>query len=114
DIFSLSVTQTTLVAGTASANATLILQGGDVGLNSSSEVPDAIALFNTVNVPPILATNAGITVNAGATGTILQADLEVTDADNTPAQLTFTVTAIPTSGTLKLSGVAIASNDTFT
>ena len=48
-----------------------------------------------VNSAPSLATNAGSTVVQGSTDFITSGELQVTDADNTPAQLIYTVTTAP-------------------
>jgi VCBS repeat-containing protein len=64
------------------------------------------------NDPPLLGTNAGITVNEGATGGIATVALEVTDVDNVPADLAYTVTVVPGNGQLELTtgpGTAITS-----
>jgi hypothetical protein len=65
----------------------------------------------TVNVsaadqPPTVTTNTGLTVAEGGSGVITQADLETTDPDNSPDQLTYTATAGPAHGTLLLNGTA--------
>ena len=65
-----------------------------------------------VNSVPSLATNAGSTVVQGLTDLITSGELQVTDADNTPAQLIYTVTTAPLNGRLELTtapGVAITS-----
>jgi uncharacterized protein DUF4347/cellulose/xylan binding protein with CBM9 domain/cadherin-like protein len=68
-----------------------------------------------VNDEQVLATNTGTTVNEASTGNVITtAMLETTDADNTAAQLTYTVTAVVGNGTLRLSGAALGLNDTFT
>jgi hypothetical protein len=73
------------------------------------------ATFNitvtAVNQEEVLATNTPLTVAEGATGTISSARLRTTDADNTPAQLIYTITSGPTNGTVRLSG---AATTTFT
>jgi uncharacterized membrane protein len=64
------------------------------------------------NDPPLLGTNSGITVNEGATGGIATVALEVTDVDNVPADLAYTVTVVPGNGQLELTtgpGTAITS-----
>jgi hypothetical protein len=58
----------------------------------------------TVNQPPAVTTNTGLTVNQGATVPIVQADLEATDPDNSPAELTYTVSAGPGHGAILLGG----------
>ena len=67
-----------------------------------------------VNDAPVLATNAGLTVAEGASGTIGAARLQVTDADNTAAQIVFTLATVPTNGILRNNGATIAQGGTFT
>jgi VCBS repeat-containing protein len=62
----------------------------------------------------VLATNAGLTLNEGATATITNAELQVTDADNTATQIVFTVTTNTTNGELKKNGTTLNSSETFT
>ena len=65
-----------------------------------------------VNSVPTLATNVGSTVIQGSTDLITSGELQVTDVDNTPAQLTYTVTVGPVNGQLELTtapGVAVTS-----
>ena len=73
----------------------------------------------TVNVSasnnaPIISTNVTPTINEAGNVLITNALLQTTDIDNTPAQLTYTVTALTSNGSLLLSGVALAANSTFT
>jgi len=78
-------------------------------------VPDIGADENlAVNNPPILTTNAGLTVANGATGTIDNTKLLVSDTDNTPNQLTFTVGTAPTHGNLKKGAATLSGGGTFT
>jgi hypothetical protein len=79
------------------------------GLTSTATVTITVTAVNSV---PSLVTNAGSTVVQGLTDPITLAELHVTDADNTPAQLTYTVTTPPLNGRLELTtapGVAIMS-----
>ena len=73
------------------------------------------ATFNitvtAVNQEEVLATNTTLTMAEGATATITSAQLRTTDADNTAAQLIYTITSGPTNGTVRLSGV---TTTTFT
>jgi hypothetical protein len=76
---------------------------------------NVIVNITPVNDEQVLAVNTGITVQENAIGsTIDQTMLETTDVDNTPAELVYTVTAGPSHGTLRRSGVALGVNDTFT
>ena len=64
------------------------------------------------NSAPILMTNAGAIVLAGFSDPITSDQLQVTDVDNTPAQLLYTVLSAPLNGRLELTttpGVAITS-----
>jgi len=69
---------------------------------------------NNLNDAPILVNNAAIPVNQGTAVTITSALLQTTDQDNTAAQLTYTLTNLPSAGTLKLSGNALAVGGKFT
>ena len=71
--------------------------------------------ITAVNDEEVLATNLGATVVEASTGNIITStQLQTTDVDNTNAELVYTVNAVPGNGTLKLSGTALAANDTFT
>lgn len=81
---------------------------------------DSAAARTTVNINPVndapsVATNTGTTVNEASTGTVLTtAMLNEGDPDDAGIGLTYTVTAVTTNGTLRLSGTALGLNDTFT
>ena len=81
--------------------------------NSTSNYSITINV-NAVNDAPVLSTNTGATLNEGATHTIVQTELEATDIEEAANQLTFTVNAIPSNGTLYLNAVALIVNDTYT
>jgi hypothetical protein len=68
----------------------------------------------SVNSPPVLTTNAGLSVANSATGVIDNTKLLVSDSDNTPAQLTFTVGTAPTHGNLKKGAAVLSAASTFT
>lgn len=70
--------------------------------------------LTNVNDAPVVAANTGTTLTAGATQVITTAMLGVTDEDHAAAALTYTVQTLPANGGLKLNGVALAVNDTFT
>lgn len=70
--------------------------------------------INATDDEPVLASNNPILVDEGATIIITNALLNVTDADNPPADLTYTVTSVPTYGEILLNGSPIAATDTFT
>ncbi|HVO41239.1 MAG TPA: cadherin-like domain-containing protein, partial [Aggregatilineales bacterium] len=57
----------------------------------------------TRNYPPVLAASNGVSLAGNSTVTIDAARLTVTDIDEPPDKLVFTITAPPTQGTLSLS-----------
>jgi ELWxxDGT repeat protein len=68
-----------------------------------------------VNDIPAVNMNPGISLNEGATVTINPINLKVTDPDNTPAQLLYTIGAGgPVNGKLLNNGKALAQGQTFT
>ena len=59
--------------------------------------------------------NTGLTVNEGDVGTMITAVmLNEGDPDDSGTELIYTVTSAPTSGTLRLSGIALGNGGTFT
>ncbi|HSS31025.1 MAG TPA: cadherin-like domain-containing protein, partial [Nitrospiraceae bacterium] len=104
--------------GTLTYQGTLNYNGPDtltVTTTDSNAVTDmdTVAITVTpVNSAPTLVTNAGATVFQGLSDPITSGELQVTDANNTPAQLIYTVTTPPVNGHLELltaPGVAIMS-----
>ena len=67
-----------------------------------------------INQPPTLAINAGITLNEQGSTTISNSQLQVTDPDNSAAEVTYTLLALPANGTILLNGTALDANATFT
>ena len=69
-----------------------------------------------VNDSPIVTTNLPLNVNEGSTGNVIgNAFLAATDVDDSAGGLTYTVTGLPSNGTLFVGGVAItATGQTFT
>ncbi len=84
DVFVLNVTTTGELM--TAATATLFLDGSDVGLNTSSEDPDALTFF-AGNEPPMITSN--LTPNIDENLTIAQT-LTATDPDFDP--ITFNIT----------------------
>ena len=62
------------------------------------------------NAEPVLTTNAGLVVAAGDTLPIDAAHLQVTDADDDPASLTYLIVTVPARGMLSL-GVTFTQQD---
>ncbi|XFA70366.1 cadherin-like domain-containing protein [Tistrella mobilis] len=68
-----------------------------------------------VNAAPKVDTNTGTTVDEGGSTTITSAMLSSSDSEDTdPADVTYTLTTAPASGTLKLDGTTLEVGDTFT
>jgi endonuclease/exonuclease/phosphatase family metal-dependent hydrolase len=62
---------------------------------------------------PTIATNLGLTVTAGAsTATISDSRLTATDTEQTASELYFTVTTLPTAGSLRFNGSPIIVSST--
>ncbi|MCB9931904.1 MAG: tandem-95 repeat protein [Planctomycetes bacterium] len=122
----LVVTSTFTQADINAGNLTYDHDGGETTSDSfefdvadpAPSGPTAITFNITVtpvNDAPTVTTNAGLTVDEGDTGTtITTAMLETTDPDNTPGQLTYTLTTAPGNGTLRLSGSPLVVTSTFT
>lgn len=79
-------------------------------------LPDATfnIVVNPINDIPILVNNLPLTLSEGATSTIANTALRVTDPDNTTTQLRYTLTNTPSSGNLRLNGTNLTVNQTFT
>ncbi|MEQ9407984.1 MAG: cadherin domain-containing protein [Fuerstiella sp.] len=117
------------VAITGATADTWTLSDADVGTQLSVQVsytdgngtPEgpltsaATAPIANINDEQTLVTNVGLTVNEGQAGVVItQAMLETTDADHSAAQLTYTLTAVPSTGTLQLNGTPLTAGSTFT
>ncbi len=75
----------------------------------------ATITISAVNDEQVLATNLGNSVDEGSTGnTITTAMLSTTDVDNTDVQLVYTLDSVPSNGTLRNNGSALALGATFT
>jgi VCBS repeat-containing protein len=66
------------------------------------------------NFVPIIATNTGISAAEGATTTLSPSVLQVSDTDNAPPELVYTLISAPTVGTLNRFGTPLTVNQTFT
>jgi len=62
-----------------------------------------------------VGTNTGLSLGEGTTASVTSSQLSASaDASDPASELVYTVTTLPTHGTLKLSGTAVALNGTFT
>ncbi|MEP3479784.1 MAG: cadherin domain-containing protein [Fuerstiella sp.] len=94
----------------------LVDDEGNVGVGSALTGTATIQLdIQNVNDEEQLVTNVGTTVNENSVANpITQAMLNTTDVDHSASELQYTVTAEPSHGVLKLSGIALSANETFT
>lgn len=99
-------------------NWTLTIQdyfNGDIGSLENWALEICVLSPNpSPNQTPTLLANNPLSILAAAAGPITPVLLEMTDADNTPVELVFTLLSTPASGTLLLNGVALGIGDTFT
>ncbi|MBW2254042.1 MAG: tandem-95 repeat protein [Deltaproteobacteria bacterium] len=70
--------------------------------------------IGTDNDAPQLINNTGLTLDEGTSEVLTAVELLVTDIDNTPIELVYTLLQAPTNGVLDLDGVLLAADDTFT
>ncbi|HEX5126095.1 MAG TPA: cadherin-like domain-containing protein, partial [Rhodocyclaceae bacterium] len=88
---------------------------GNTGSGGALSDSDVIGITVTaVNSAPTLISNTGLTLDEGGGAAITSSMLAVSDLDNTPAELTYTLTGIPANGTLNLNGIALIVGSTFT
>ena len=84
---------------------------------SGNEPASAYITPGDVNYPhraPTLVANNALSIDQGAAGHIGTAQLQVTDPDDTSAQLAYRIVATPTQGTLERYGVALIVGNSFT
>ncbi|MGK7879977.1 MAG: cadherin-like domain-containing protein, partial [Crocosphaera sp.] len=66
------------------------------------------------NQEPILNINNSLILDQGATAIIDNSFLQVTDSNNSVEEITYTLTYLPNNGILKLDGITLILNSTFT
>jgi VCBS repeat-containing protein len=101
-------------SATPNATARVITVTGTDSNNDTGGAASATLTVTPVNNTPVVAINAGFTVAEGGSHILVNSELQVTDADSSAAQLTYTVTVLPAHGSLERNSVALASNGTFT
>ncbi len=102
------------------AGDTVETSGGQYGAGGAS-IADSVGLqaLNIASISaapqnPVVATNNGLALLIGETGTITAAELETLDANNSPDELEYIVLDTPAGGTLRLGGTALGLGSTFT
>jgi Cadherin-like/Bacterial cadherin-like domain len=100
------------LAHNANGSSSITIRASDGGgLFVQATFPLNVA---AVNDAPVLVADAGATVDPGTSVAITTAMLQLADVDNSPAQLAYTITSLPASGTLELSGSPLSVGQTFT
>jgi len=69
--------------------------------------------ISSVNDPPVVATNEELVLDEGADSTLSAVNLAVTDVEDGPSGLQYTVDTVPANGELLLSGSPLAQGGTF-
>ncbi|MEF8761583.1 MAG: cadherin domain-containing protein [Candidatus Accumulibacter sp. UW25] len=109
--------------GEVSVNGALDFESADshniTVLATSSDTSTSSQTFTItvtdVNEAPVITANNGITVLEGsADTTIASSNLTTTDLEQGTAQIVYTLTELPSSGTLTKSGVLLSIGQTFT
>ncbi len=67
-----------------------------------------------INDAPVVVTNSGLNVPEDATLTITATELQTTDVDNSANEIVYTLTSLPTGGSVQLSGSSLGIGGTFT
>ena len=80
--------------------------------NAGSNSPYSLAV--SLGSVPVLVTNRGLTLTEGGTASLGTSLLQVTDADVTTAQVSYTLGSLPTVGSLSLNGAALLAGSKFT
>jgi hypothetical protein len=96
------------------ASRTITVVATDNGAPPQTSPVATITLnITAVNDPPTLSNN-GLTVGEGQSASISAAALQALDPDTPPANLSFTLTALPARGELRLNGVLLLTGGSFT
>jgi hypothetical protein len=82
--------------------------------NNGTNISDLGAFEVRPNTAPTLVLNGGLTLDEGGNATITDAVLTFSDAEQGADAIRFTVTAVPTAGTLFLGNTALQAGASFT
>ena len=111
DINSGNLTYTHNDSETSSDSFSFTLE--DSGGNITSNISFNITII-PVNDPPTLDVNTGVGVNEGASVVITSSQLSASDVEDNDNTLTYTISTLPSHGTLFLSGTPLMIGATFT
>ena len=98
--------------GTETTDDNFIFTVAD-GLGETLFPADFAITINLVNDLPVLNTNIEISLDEGGSVVVDTSQLQVTDADNTSAEITYTLVNKPANGTLSLNGAVLADGEGF-
>ncbi len=114
------------VAVSGATSNTYILSDSDVGAvmrvtasytdnggTNESVTSAATSAVSNVNDVPVMVNNLGLTVDEGGVGFINTAQLQVSDVDNLSSEILFTLSAVPTNGTLQITGSDLVAGSQF-
>ncbi|MGV3485524.1 MAG: cadherin domain-containing protein, partial [Planctomycetaceae bacterium] len=100
-------------SGTAGTKVDVSSNGGTTAFSAVTEVASITA--TEVNDEQVISVNLGMSVSEGTSDSVITAAmLEVTDADHNADDLVYTLSGNVTFGQLRLNGVLLDDNDTFT
>ncbi len=91
----------------AGGNRTVSFQVTENGGAKSAVVSQTVAV--TAHTPPTISADTGLTVAQSSTTKILAGNLAATSSSDSPANLTWSITTLPTAGTIEKSGAAVSS-----
>lgn len=96
-------------------NWTMRVKVVESGFGASGAFQDWSLEFCASNSPtsPLLITNEPLEVPPGLSNVITPAELEVTDEDNGPSEVEFTLITVPENGTLFFQGTPLGVGDMF-
>lgn len=80
--------------------------GLDAAFDAASGGARGEPATSSTNSPPVLDANNVLMLPASGGAVITSSHLHTTDVDNPPAELAYSLTALPTKGTLRLDGTA--------
>ena len=92
----------------------LLFTTRDLQNNYMDGINDLLIKIILIDLPLEILKNGPLEVDRGATGVIDGELLKAADEDDPDLTITYTVLTLPKFGTLKLNGVAVAKNATFT
>jgi ELWxxDGT repeat protein/VCBS repeat-containing protein len=112
-----AVIQTSALPGLATEGITRELAAGTYFLRVFPNGAGDRSSYNlgvSINNLPVVVNNFPLSLNEQGSATIGAAQLSATDPDNSAAQLTYTLSALPSRGTLSVNGAAALVGSTFT